>query len=103
VALEARIEELRNFERDYRIKLKSYIEGQLRELDSDNLVSQQAAPQQQSTAAQQTVPPQQQPAPVQQAAPQQQPAPAGFDAPAFGAPAFGAPPAPQGYPGFGPQ
>lgn len=103
VALEARIEELRNFERDYRIKLKSYIEGQLRELDSDNLVSQQAAPMQQSAPAQQTVPPQQQSAPPQQPAPQQQPAPAGFDAPAYGAPAFGAPPAPQGYPGFGPQ
>lgn len=34
--LEARIEELRTFERDYRQKLKSYIEGQLRELDSAN-------------------------------------------------------------------
>jgi DivIVA domain-containing protein len=33
VALEGRIEELRNFERDYRQKLKGYIEGQLRELE----------------------------------------------------------------------
>jgi DivIVA domain-containing protein len=33
-ALEQRIEELRNFEREYRAKLKGYIEGQLRELDS---------------------------------------------------------------------
>ena len=32
--LENRIEELRNFEREYRAKLKSYIEGQLRELDT---------------------------------------------------------------------
>lgn len=32
--LESKIEELRTFERDYRAKLKSYIEGQLRELDS---------------------------------------------------------------------
>ena len=32
--LEGKVEELRNFERDYRLKLKSYIEGQLRELDS---------------------------------------------------------------------
>ncbi|MGL4340531.1 MAG: DivIVA domain-containing protein [Rhodoglobus sp.] len=32
--LEHRVEELRNFEREYRQKLKGYIEGQLRELDS---------------------------------------------------------------------
>jgi DivIVA domain-containing protein len=38
VALEERIEELRNFEREYRSKLKSYIEGQLRELDSTSAV-----------------------------------------------------------------
>ena len=34
VALEKRVDELRVFERDYRLKLKSYIEGQLRELDT---------------------------------------------------------------------
>jgi DivIVA domain-containing protein len=33
-AIEHRIDELRSFEKDYRVKLKSYIEGQLRELDS---------------------------------------------------------------------
>ncbi|QDZ13684.1 DivIVA domain-containing protein [Humibacter ginsenosidimutans] len=33
-AIEHQIEDLRNFERDYRAKLKSYIEGQLRDLDS---------------------------------------------------------------------
>ncbi|WP_298039030.1 DivIVA domain-containing protein [uncultured Microbacterium sp.] len=32
-ALEARISELRNFERDYRTQLRGYIEGQLRDLD----------------------------------------------------------------------
>lgn len=32
-ALEARITELRNFERDYRTQLRGYIEGQLRDLD----------------------------------------------------------------------
>jgi DivIVA domain-containing protein len=37
-ALEGRIEELRNFEREYRFKLKGYIEGQLRELDSSSAV-----------------------------------------------------------------
>jgi DivIVA domain-containing protein len=41
--LEYRIEELRNFERDYRAKLKGYIEGQLRELDSGNLVAANGA------------------------------------------------------------
>ncbi|HEX4058786.1 MAG TPA: DivIVA domain-containing protein [Galbitalea sp.] len=38
VALEQRIDELRNFEREYRTKLKGYIEGQLRELDSSSAV-----------------------------------------------------------------
>jgi DivIVA domain-containing protein len=38
VALEQRIEELRNFEREYRSKLKGYIEGQLRELDTSSAV-----------------------------------------------------------------
>jgi DivIVA domain-containing protein len=37
--LEHRIDELRTFEREYRQKLKSYIEGQLRELDSSNIVN----------------------------------------------------------------
>ena len=32
--LETRIDELRNFEREYRSKLKGYIEGQLRDLDA---------------------------------------------------------------------
>jgi len=33
-ALESRVNDLRNFEREYRQKLKGYIEGQLRELES---------------------------------------------------------------------
>lgn len=37
--LEHRIDELRTFEREYRQKLKSYIEGQLRELDASNIVN----------------------------------------------------------------
>ena len=36
--LEHRVEELRSFEREYRQKLKGYIEGQLRELDNDSNV-----------------------------------------------------------------
>ena len=39
----ARIEELRNFEREYRSKLKGYIEGQLRELDTSSAVLTSAA------------------------------------------------------------
>jgi DivIVA domain-containing protein len=49
VQLEQRIDELRTFEREYRQKLKGYIEGQLRELDSTNELT--AAPQQQFVAA----------------------------------------------------
>jgi DivIVA domain-containing protein len=37
-ALEHRIDELRTFEREYRQKLKGYIEGQLRELDTTSAV-----------------------------------------------------------------
>ena len=77
--LEYRIEELRNFERDYRAKLKGYIEGQLRDLDSSSVVSQPSAA-------------------------QPQPQPQGYEAPAqaYGAaPAYGGPQqAPQGYTGF---
>ena len=86
--LEYRIEELRNFERDYRAKLKGYIEGQLRELDASTV---DGRPQEPVAAV---------------AQPQQQPAPAGYEAPAgaYGAaPAYGAPQAPQGSPGFGGQ
>ena len=32
--LERKVEQLRGFERDYRARLKAYIEGQLRDLDS---------------------------------------------------------------------
>jgi DivIVA domain-containing protein len=38
-ALENRIEELRTFEREYRAKLRSYIEGQLQDLDSSNMLT----------------------------------------------------------------
>lgn len=41
--LQSRIDELRTFEREYRQKLKGYIEGQLRELDSAGGVSAGAA------------------------------------------------------------
>jgi DivIVA domain-containing protein len=108
-ALERQIDELRTFEREYRIKLKGYIEGQLRELESSNALTsgssapaavtagpsaqqapQQQAPQQQAgeqAAQEQPGAPAQQPqaAPApQQAAPQQFPAPQ--PAPAYNGP-----------------
>jgi DivIVA domain-containing protein len=104
--------ELRNFERDYRAKLKGYIEGQLRDLDMASVASVPQAAPHAATAPQQPLPPQQ-PAPVayETAAPvYEAPAPAAapvYEAPSapYGAPAYGAPPqqAPQGYPGFAGQ
>ena len=38
-ALEGRIEELRTFEREYRAKLRGYIEGQLKDLDQSNMLT----------------------------------------------------------------
>jgi cell division septum initiation protein DivIVA len=38
-ALEHRIEELRTFEREYRQKLRGYIESQLKELDTSNMLT----------------------------------------------------------------
>jgi DivIVA domain-containing protein len=37
VSMERRVEELRAYEREYRGRLRSYLEGQLRELDSKNI------------------------------------------------------------------
>jgi len=42
--LEAKVDELRNFEREYRQKLKGYIEGQLRELDESASMTAGGAP-----------------------------------------------------------
>ena len=74
--LEHRIEELRNFEREYRQKLKGYIEGQLRELDSANVltsapaaVAAAPAPQQFADVAPVQQYDSQQPQPTQYAAP----------------------------------
>jgi DivIVA domain-containing protein len=87
--LERRIDELRNFEREYREKLKSYIEGQLRELDSANVLT--AAPAAAAPAAA---------APQQFTDAQQYPdAPQFAEAPQYAAPAAVQPP-PANYPGF---
>jgi len=96
--LEYKIEELRTFEREYRQKLKGYIEGQLRELDAPSALS--AGPSAAPAAA---------PAPAfaEVAAAQpyetQQPSydsqqPAAYDAQQYNAPAGTQPPA--NYPGF---
>jgi hypothetical protein len=37
VSVERRVEELRAYEREYRGRLRNYLEGQLRELDSKNI------------------------------------------------------------------
>ena len=76
--IEHRIEELRNFEREYRQKLKGYIESQLRELDSANALT---------TGSEQTA------APVGAASVSAPPAPAQYAAPAAAQP-------PVNYPGF---
>jgi DivIVA domain-containing protein len=84
--LERQVEELRQFERDYRTKLRGYIEGQLRELESSNALT--AAPAQAAVAAPQQYTPA---APAGYAQPQQ----SDYAAPAYGAP-------PTEYSGFGP-
>ena len=98
--LEYRIEELRNFERDYRSKLKGYIEGQLRDLESASVGAppQQQQPQQ----AHPLMTGQQSPLMTGQQSPlltgqQQPPAPAYGGMPPQGMPQQ----VQQGYPGFG--
>jgi DivIVA domain-containing protein len=85
--LERQVEELRQFERDYRSKLRGYIEGQLRELESSNALTGSSAP-----AAVAAAP---------QAAPQYAPAaaPSGYGQPQQ--PDYAAYPQPTEYPGFG--
>jgi DivIVA domain-containing protein len=81
-ALESRIEELRTFEREYRAKLRSYIEGQLKDLDSSNMLTTGASA---AVAA---------PAPAAYATGESQPVPT---------PNYQASPVtpPPNYPGFG--
>ena len=85
--LERQVEELRQFERDYRTKLRGYIEGQLRELETSNALT--ATPAQAAVAAA--------PQPYAPAAPAgyAQPQQSEYPAPAYGAP-------PTEYSGFGP-
>lgn len=90
VGLERQIDELRTFEREYRSKLKGYIEGQLRDLETTNALTTGAgAPQ---PAAVTAGPAEQQYAAAPQAA-----------APAYNGPQssdYAAYPQPTEYPGF---
>lgn len=81
--LERKVEELRSFEKEYREKLRSYIEGQLRDLESSNALTTGPAP----VAVAAT--PEYEPA---------QAAPAGYTGPQ--SPDFTAYPQPTDYPGF---
>lgn len=86
--LERSVEELRQFEREYRTKLRGYIEGQLRELETSNALT--AAPAQAAvTAAPQPYTPA---VPTSFGQPSQ---PEYAPAPSYGAPQ------PTEYPGFG--
>jgi DivIVA domain-containing protein len=104
VALENQIDELRAFERDYRTKLKGYIEGQLRELETANALTTGAPQPAAVTAgpAAHSAPAEEQFAAAPQAAPQQAaPAyngPQSSDFSAFPQPTDATSPAP--YPGF---
>ncbi|MEO8095155.1 MAG: DivIVA domain-containing protein [Pseudolysinimonas sp.] len=95
VSLERQVEELRAFEREYRTKLKGYIEGQLRDLETSNALTTAGA------AAQAAAP---QPAAVTAGpAAEQQYAAAPQAAPAYNGPQssdFSAFPQPTEYPGF---
>lgn len=84
VGLERQIDQLRTFEREYRTKLKGYIEGQLRELESSSSLSTGAPTPQPAVAAAPA-------GPAEQAAPQQAPAAPQPATPQQAAPAYNGP------------
>jgi DivIVA domain-containing protein len=88
-SLERQVDELRSFEKEYREKLRGYIEGQLRELESSNALTTGSAPAASAPAAAT-------PAPQYQEA--QAAAPAGYTGPQ--SPDYAAYPQPTDYPGF---
>lgn len=90
--LESKIDELRSFEKEYREKLRGYIEGQLRELESSNALT--TGPTASASAPIEAAPiASAQYEPAQQAA-----APVGYTGPQ--SPDYGAYPPPSDYPGF---
>lgn len=105
--LESRVEELRTFEREYRSKLRGYIESQLRELEAAPALTAGPSASAEPASGPQPVAAAPQAAEPQPAAPQYAPAPAspaGYGQPQQAdytpAPAYGAP-QPTEYPGFG--
>ncbi len=90
VGLERQIDELRTFEREYRSKLKGYIEGQLRDLESTNALTTNGGGQQPAavTAG---------PAAEQQFAASPQAAAPAYNGPQSSVAAY---PQPTDYPGF---
>ncbi len=95
--LERKVDELRGFEREYRAKLKGYIEGQLRELESTSAMPGGASQPAAVTAGPSAAEPEPAAQPQYQAAqPQYQSA-----GPAYPAPQQGYNGYPTEYPGFG--
>jgi DivIVA domain-containing protein len=93
VGLERQIDELRTFEREYRSKLKGYIEGQLRDLETTNALTTGNAGAQQPAAV----------TAGHSAGPEYAAAPQAPAAPAYNGPQpsdFAAYPQPTDYPGF---
>ena len=87
-SLERQVDELRSFEKEYREKLRSYIEGQLHELETSNALTTGSAPAGAAAAA----------APEPQYQPAQAAAPASYTGPQ--SPDYAAYPQPTDYPGF---
>lgn len=92
-ALEGQIDELRSFEKEYREKLRSYIEGQLQELENSNSLTPSSSA---SSTTADGGEPDEAPAPQLEAAPAN--ATAGYSGPQ--SPEYGAYPQPTEYPGF---
>jgi hypothetical protein len=101
VGLERQIDELRTFEREYRSKLKGYIEGQLRDLETTNALTTGSGAASAPAAAPQPAAPQ--PAAVTAGPAAEQFAAAPQAAPSYNGPQSSGPtayPQPTDYPGF---
>jgi DivIVA domain-containing protein len=93
-ALERKVDELRSFEKEYREKLRAYIQEQLQGLDNTNVLTTGSVPPAASpeAAAPETA------APAQEYQPAQAAAPVGYTGPQ--SPDYSAYPQPTDYPGF---
>ena len=86
--LERKVDELRSFEKEYREKLRAYIQEQLQGLENTNVLTTGSAPAAAAPAA----------APAPEYQPAQAAAPAGYTGPQ--SPDYAAYPQPTDYPGF---